>query len=340
MFGRAVHMPSALPPRPVVGVWTPSSPAPARFPRRLQRSLDALRARGFQPRLARTATADDGLTAAAPKEIAADLHDLLDDPEIDAVICAVGGYTSLAVVPHIDFDRVAAARKPIIGYSDVTSVLWAVLARTGLITFHGPMVISEWGEFDGLHDVTYTGLTRVLDGRSDVAELREPGVWTDELLWWDAEDIRPRQLQPGGWRCLVSGAAEGWLLPGCASTASRLFGTPYLPDVAGAILCLEAVETGPEEFYGLLMQWSLSGSLDRIAGLVIGRHCRPPQRGREEAFDRVILAALAGRAMPVLVDVDFGHTEPRVTLPVGGLARLDATARTLTVFRPTPSRGS
>jgi len=125
------------------------------------------------------------------------------------------------------------------------------------------------------------------------------------------------------------------LLAGCAPTASLLFGTPYLPDPTGAIVCLEALAMSSEEFYGLLCQWRAAGYLDRIAGLVIGRHYRPRRSpaGRD-AFDRAVLAALAGRRIPVLVDVDFGHTVPRPTLPLGVTCELDAGAARLTLLSP------
>ncbi|MEV0388992.1 S66 peptidase family protein [Nonomuraea sp. NPDC050643] len=325
--------PAGLPDRATVGIWTPSFPAPARFPRRFTRALGALADHGFAVRLAPSTTADDGLLAAEPSQLAAELHSLLAEPEVNIVLAAVGGYTSLAVAPHLDFDFIAAHAKPIIGYSDLTSILWAVLARSSLVTFHGPMVVSEWGEAGGPLSFTTDNFTRVLAPWSGPIELMAPSAWTDELLWWDRDDTRPRETQAGTWRCVIPGTVEGPLLAGCLPTAGALIGTPYLPDLDGAVLCLETNEMSPERCYGLLVQWRESGLLNRIAGLVIGRHCRPRARGDgARDFDRVFLAALGSRRIPVLADVDFGHTQPMLTLPLGVTCRLDADERRLTLL--------
>ena len=325
--------PHGIGPGSTVGIWTPSSPAPALFPRRFARAVSAMTDNGIGVVPGATCTGSTGVAATAPALLAEDLHRLLRNEQVDAVVCAAGGYTSLAVVPYVDWAVVAAARKPIIGYSDVTSILWAALAVASVVTFHGPMVVSEWGEAGGALPYTVERFFEVLAPGNEPMTFGPPDEWTDELLWWDTEDDRPRRLQPGGWRCLVPGTAEGWLLPGCAQTVSRLFGTPYLPDVTGAILCLETHGTGPDAFWGLLAQWQTSGLLDRLAGLVIGRHCRPLAAAAGSTdFDQVVLEVLGGSPIPVLVDVDFGHTEPRLTLPVGTMARLDATACRITLL--------
>ncbi|MEU2157979.1 S66 peptidase family protein [Streptomyces sp. NPDC019396] len=323
-------------------MWTPSSPAPARFPRRFARALAALPCDGFGVRRAPHAEADDGLVAATPQGLAADLHELLLDPAVDLVLCAAGGYTTVRVLPHLDFGLIRACGKPIVGYSDVTSLLWAVLSRANTVTFHGPMVVSEWGEVGGANPYTTARFRDVISPWTGPVRLTAPERWTDELLVWDKEDVRPRRTHPGMWRALIPGVAQGWLLPGCAPTAGRLFGTPWMPCADGAILCLETLYMGPEEFLGLLLQWRLSGQLERINGLVIGRHCRPlADSDDSSAFDRVVLEALGRDDIPVLVDVDFGHTEPRLTLPVGVACRLDAFSLSITIVEePVTSGGT
>lgn len=329
---RALRLPRSLPEGGVLGVWTPSAPAPALFPRRYNRALDAVRAAGYEVVTASATEDNAGIAAAHPARLAEDLHELLRDDRVDAVVAATGGYTSATVLPYLDWDLIRAARRPIVGYSDVTSVLWAALAQAGLVTFHGPMIVSEWGEWGGPWPYTLDHFRRALTPQPGPTRLVPPPEWTDESLWWDAEDDRPRATRPGGWRCLSPGTAEGWLLPGCAATASHLIGTPFLPDPDGAILCLEFQDAGPDAVWAHLTQWQNAGLLDRIAGLVIGRHARPRAAAAgSDDVDAVVRAVLGRRRLPVLVDVDFGHTEPRLTLPVGGRALLDATHCGLTL---------
>ena len=325
-----VTLPHALAPHAAIGLWTPSSPAPALFPRRYQRALSAL---GREVVTTPSTVANAGISAAHPEQLADELHMLLLDDRVGAVLCTTGGSTCSAVLRHIDWELVGEAALPIIGYSDVTSMLWATLARAGLVSFHGPMLVSEWGEWGGPWPYTVDSLSRALESR--LAPWQPPESWTDETLWWDREDTRRRVEQTGPWRCLNPGAVEGWLLPGCAPTATHLFGTPYLPDVDGALLCLEFTGMGPDQVWAHLVQWEDSGLLDRVTGLVIGRHSGPrASAGGSRDYDAVIRAVVAGRDLPVLVDVDFGHTEPMLTLPVGTRALLDATACRLTPLEP------
>lgn len=308
---------------------------PHLFPRRFERAVDAVRADGFPVVLAESATGNTGIGAAGPAALATELHELLTDERVGAVLCATGGYTSSAVLAHVDWDLVREVAIPIIGYSDITSMLWSVLSQAGLVSFHGPMLISEWGEWGGPWAYTLENLRRALNSGATPAPLREPDRWTDETLWWDKEDTRRRTTRTGSWRCLVPGEAEGWLLPGCAATAALLFGTRYLPDVDGALLCLEFSDMGPDQVWAHLVQWADSGLLDRVSGLVVGRHAGPrPAAGGSLDFDAVVLDVIGTRRFPVLADVDFGHTEPMLTLPVGGHALLDATARELTLLEP------
>ncbi|WP_078901123.1 S66 peptidase family protein [Actinacidiphila yeochonensis] len=336
-----LHLPRAVGGNAVIGVWTPSSPAPARFPRRFSRAVAALEEDGFTVRCAARTRCDDGVGAGTPEELAADLHGLLLDPDVDLVMCAVGGYTTVRVLPHLDFDLIRDCGKPVVGYSDVTSLLWAALRCARTVTFHGPMVVSEWGEVGGAWPYTAARFREAVSPWQGPVRLTAPSRWTDEFLLWEVDDVRPRRTRPAAWRTLAPGTAEGWLLPGCAPTASRLFGTPWMPDTQGAILCLETLGTGPEEFLGLLSQWRWSGQLDGIRGLVVGRHCRPTTSppGDSSAFDRVVREALGRDDIPVMVDVDFGHTEPRLTLPVGVACRLDATEQSLVITEPPVTSG-
>ena len=335
MSMRPSVVPLAPPQMPTVGIWTPFSPAPALFPRRFARAVEAMRQQGMRIQWSALAASNDGLAAGSPSELADDLHQLLSDPQVDMVICATGGHTTLPVLPYIDFTLVAQCRKPIVGFSDVTAFLWAALKMSSLITFHGPMVLSEWGEVGGLPLYTTEFLWRVLRDWRGPIELVPPEEWTDEFLFWDKEDTRLRRSQgPASWRCLIPGDVTGWILPGCLPTASTLFGTPYMPEADGAILFLETLGMSAPEFYGMLSQWDVSGALDGVVGLVIGRQCCPSiAAGEMDLFDRVILSVLGTRQIPVLVDVDFGHTDPRLTLPVGGVCHLDAGERRLTLLK-------
>jgi muramoyltetrapeptide carboxypeptidase len=300
----------------VLGVWTPSSPAPALFPRRWERALKAAEEHGFRTRLGATVPGCVRAGAAEPRALADDLHALVAGGEVDAVIAAAGGWTAALVLPYLDMELLRRAGVPLIGYSDVSVLLWA-LYRNGVPALHGPTLIAEFGHAGGPLPETVESLRRALAGRGGA--LCRPAAWTDANPWWDRDDNDPLPMRPTTpWRVLRAGVARGPLLAGCLPAVSGLFGTPYLPDAAGHILFLEDFGMAPDRFLALLAQWRNSGQLDAIAGLVLGRRARPGAApGGYADFDDAVLHVLGDRDVPVVADVDFGHTEPHLTLPLG-----------------------
>jgi len=163
--------------------------------------------------------------------------------------------------------------------------------------------------------------------------------WTDEFLDWGAKaDLaRPRRLRPGsGWRTLCPGRAEGPLLGGCLETVCwHLKGSAAWLDLDGAILLLETSEEAPspEEVDAYLTDLEQLEVFERAAGLLFGRPYGYDETGAEVLW-RVVTERTAAAGLPVLADVDFGHTDPMLTLPLGAVARLDAGRRELTLESP------
>lgn len=153
-------------------------------------------------------------------------------------------------------------------------------------------------------------------------------AWTDELTRWDEADTRPRRMLPNpGHRVFREGKAEGRLVGGNAGTLLLLAGTPYWPDLEGRILFLEEdeVET-PSSWHRMLAHLRSTGAFRGITGLLVGRHRSEVPFTSEDSFEALLEEALKGIDIPVVTGMDFGHTDPLITLPLGILARID-TAR-------------
>jgi len=314
-----------LAPVPTVGIWAPSSPGPLLFPKRFERAISALKRAGFEPVLGRSCSNGAGPDWVEPKAAADDLKYLVGEKSVDVVMAAVGGWSMLPVLPHVDWDLLSVRRPAIVGYSDISVMLWACLTKIGLQTIHGPMAIPDFGEFGGPFLYSLDSMRSVLTP-GGTGQLSAPLITTDEVLFWDREDVRPRLAEEAtSWRSLRDGRCEGWLLPGCLPAVAQLFETSFMPPSTGAILCLETVGMTVDQVWACMSQWRLSGRLDSVAGLVIARHSqlRPSASGLSDV-DKVILEVTRGLDIPILVDVDFGHTDPRLSLKVGGLARLDS----------------
>jgi muramoyltetrapeptide carboxypeptidase len=232
------------------------------------------------------------------------------------------------VLPHLDFDHIGRIGKPLIGYSDMTSLVNLVPRRSGLVAFHGPMVISEWGEFDGPWELTAAEFDQVL-GREHTWTHRAIGAaahWSDENLFWDREDVRRRQGNSGDQqtRTLRPGEAAGPLWGGSLIVLGLLLGTDLWPEPEpGSIVFLEADGMPPDELWARLEQFRLAGVFDRAGGVVMGKVGNP--QGTPSGYTGYgdVLRASVPEPLPVAAGFDIGHADPMCTLPVGGRTRLD-----------------
>jgi muramoyltetrapeptide carboxypeptidase len=220
---------------------------------------------------------------------------------------------------------------------------WAFLRRAGLVTFYGPALLAELGEHPAVLAHTDRWLRAAWFGDGPL-RFAPAEIWTDEFLDWDRRlDLaRPRELRPSaGWVTVREGVAEGPLVGGCLETICRhLKGSPAWPDLRGALLFLETSEEvpDPEQVDGHFAELAQAGVFEQVAGLVLGRPF-----GYDREWTRRLWALAAGRTqargLPVLGDVECGHTDPMLTLPLGVRARLDATARTLETLEPAVTTG-
>jgi muramoyltetrapeptide carboxypeptidase len=318
-----------------VAIVSPSAPAFGRFPHRAERGIAYLESLGLRVKPMPHAAEIDGWVSAPPEQRAADLHAAFADPEVHVVLCAIGGNHSNQLLPHLDFDLIAANPKVFQGYSDVTVLHWAIAHETGLSTFYGPALVSELAEYPTVLSLTGRFLRSAWFG-DEPLRFEPAAEWTDEFLDWNGRlDLtRARELRPSeGWITIRGGAAEGPLAGGCLeSIAWHLKGSRFWPDLEGAILMLETSEEKPSPAHvdSLLTDLEQLGVLDGIAGLVYARPYDYDE-GERETLWRVLAAHVR---CPTLANVDCGHTDPMLTLPLGQPARLDADARSLETLEP------
>ena len=248
----------------------------------------------------------------------ADLHEAFADPDVKAISTVIGGFNSNELLPHLDYALIAANPKILVGYSDITALQHAIFARTGLVTYSGP----HWSAF-GMRDHFEQTLAWFRDALFDDApiELRPATQWTDDAWFADQDD---RTVLPGdGWWELRPGVAESRVIGGNLCTLNLLQGTPSMPGLAGSLLFVEDdASSNPHAFARDLTSLLQVPDAAAIQGLVIGRFQR--ESGITRAHVEQIVAnqpVLAG--LPVLANADFGHTNPMITFPVGGRARLE-----------------
>ncbi len=340
-----LQLPTRLQPGDRVAALTLSWGGPAQYPEQYEQGVAQFtEAFGIEVVEYPCTRRDDAWLRDHPEARVADLHAALADPDIDGIVSTIGGDDSIRLLPMLDLDLVAANPKVAIGFSDSTTWLWAFL-RAGVLSFYGPSLMAGFGEAGGLHALTRRGVQRMLlqDGPPGEWPANEEG-WTDAIHDWGDAELRatPRRLRPAeGWRWHGRGTVEGPCIPACLEIADWLRGSAWWPDLDGAVLVLEASEEAPGAEYLLrfLRTLALRGDLDRIAALLYGRPAGEDPADHQ-AHDDAILRALAevGREdLPVVTDLDVGHTFPQWTLPVGGAIRVDPEARSITFPSPVTS---
>ena len=254
---------------------------------------------GYEPVYSPEIFSQDLYFAGSVERRLAEFHAMVERPDVKAVLCARGGYGSNYLLEKIDFKRLAKRPKIIMGYSDITSLLTAITDRTGLITFHGPMVTKDFAILEG---VDFASWHHALGGTAE----------------WEVSTDGAQVLRPG--------RAEGRLYGGCLSMLAASLGTAFEVKTEGAILFIEDVSTKPYQIDRMMFQLRMAGKLEKVKGFVFGemQYCVQPN-GQDYTLPEVIMRVLEPYDVPVIYGVKSGHVTGRnITLPIGAKAVLNA----------------
>jgi muramoyltetrapeptide carboxypeptidase len=285
----------------------------------LTRAQALCRALGYAPVLGKNAHSHYGYLAGTDGERISDLNDALRDPRIDAIWCIRGGYGVTRLLEQVDFPALVERPKPVIGFSDITALIIAIHRVTGIVAFHGPVARASMPAFSRSH------FDRVLTQAAPAGLLgRLPD--TPEMLI-------PRENRIISLR---GGTAEGPLIGGNLTLLQCLIGTPWFPDLTGALLFLEDVGEHLYRVDRVLAQLRAIGVLQRLSGVIVGRFTELKRDGRDGAlgFDQVLSHYLSPLNVPVACGFPIGHIEAQWTLPLGVRARLDADLGQVELLEP------
>ncbi len=254
-----------------------------------------------------------GYLAGRDEDRAADVNDLFADPEVRALISLRGGWGCARLLPLLDYGVIHKNPKIIMGYSDLTALLLAIQAKTGLVTFHGPVGISTWNEFTTDH-------ARQLLFEGKALEMHNPSDSGDNLV-----QVENRVLT------ITPGTARGRLQGGNLSVLTAMIGSDYLPDFSGSILFLEEVGEAIYRVDRMLTQLKLAGVLDQIAGFVFGRcsNCSPGKGYGSLTLEEVLADHIAPLGIPAWYGSMIGHIEDKFTIPLGVEAEINADSGTI-----------
>lgn len=352
MTEQAAGGPALARPRPLqagdtIAIVSPSWGGPGAFPQRYEAGKRQLeQAFGVRVVAMPHALAAPDWVSAHPAARARDLMDAFADPGIAGIIASIGGDDCVRLIPHLDLDIITANPKVFLGFSDTTALHFACL-KAGLGSFYGPSLMAGIAENAGMHRFTIDGLRKALFETAPIGPLaRNTTGWTAQRLEWSDSRLQaqPRVLEPAEPPRMLQGEgkASGHLMGGCIEVLEMLKGTPWWPPLHhwdGALLFLETSEEAPAPH--LVRRWlrnyAACGILQRLSGILIGRPdpgANPDYRHELEAAFLASLEESALPGLPVLSGLDFGHTQPMLTLPYGVLAEIDCAEAQPTILEP------
>ncbi|TQR19364.1 S66 family peptidase [Psychrobacillus vulpis] len=274
-----------------------------------------------------------------PKARAEDLMNAFKDPTIKGIISNIGGSESIRLLPFIDFDVIRDNPKVFIGYSDAT-VTHLFLHKAGIASFYGPAILTDFAENVEMHEYTVEALKKTLFSNEVIGEVKTAPEWTSERLLWNIENKNiQRKMKPNkGYEVLQgSGVVQGRLIGGCIEVLEFAKGTSLWPEQSSwkdSILFFETSEDMPEpaliEYW--LRNYGSQGILQNAKGIIFGK----PQHEKyyEEYKESIlrIMKELDLLELPILYNLNFGHTEPKFVLPYGAVAEINCENATFSIL--------
>lgn len=300
-----------------IGIVSPSSAIFETEPYRI--AVETFEAMGLKVKLGEFVSNRHGHLAGTDEERAKEFNDMFADPEIDAVIALRGGSGAARILDKLNYEVIKQNPKIFIGYSDITALHLAIFAKTGLVTFHGPLAVSTWNTF------SYDIFRKILF-QGEAVVFKNPKSKGDNLV-----QVNNRI------RTITTGTAKGPLLGGNLSVLTGIMGTPYFPlDWEGKILYLEDVG---EQIYAIdrmMSQLKLGGVLDQISGFVFGKcsDCNPGNGYGSFTLEEVLDHYIKPLNIPAYTGAMFGHVSDNSTIPNGIDAEINAETGTIKMLMP------
>lgn len=263
-------------------------------------------------------------TAGSVEERVADIHSFLRNDKVKCIMAFWGGLNSNQLLDYLDYELIKAEKKIIIGYSDVTALTTGITTKTGLVTFSGPAVISFAKPQP--FDYTWSFFERILVNPSNEIEVVESNEYADDLYFLREDDDHRIFKKNQGIKLFNKGYSEGAIIAGNLQTLLLLSNTEYLPSVKDKILFIEEDESStPAHIDRFFCQMKHLGWLNQIAGLVVGRFTEHSKFSNNDTFEDILNRYLGDVKYPVIYNVDFGHSDPMITIPNGGTCIINNT---------------
>lgn len=291
-----------------------------------QKQLESM---GFTVSYSKNSSVSDDFASSSVQDRVDDLHEAFLDANVKGILTTIGGYNCNQLLGSLDYSIIAANPKRLCGYSDITALSNAIYAKTGLISYSGPHFSTFAMKYGNEYTVDY--FNRMMTGNASL-RIEPAAQWSDDAWFLDQEN-RSFQTNDGPY-ILNEGMVQGTIIGGNLCTFNLLQGTPFMPSLTDTIVFIEDdYESQPVTFDRDLQSLIHQRGFEHVKGLVIGRFQRSSNMTRE-LLAKIISSKAELARIPVIANLDFGHTSPMFTFPIGGRATLAAQGieTSLTIF--------
>lgn len=275
----------------------------------------------------------DGYLAGSATDRVDALHELFVDSSVDIIMSFWGGLNTNQILPKLNYDLIYSNYKPIIGYSDTTALLLAIWEKTKKITYLGPSGIT-FLKPEPLQ-YTYDYFQRTVIKKESLIKIVDSPIYADDEYFMRPSPHNKYRIHKknNGRAIYREGYAQGRIIAGNLQTIAVLAGTEFFPDLSGSILFLEEAETaGISEVRRFMTQLSQQPNFSYVAGIVFGLFCEKSNINHE-AFLHILDDIFGKMEIPIFYNVNFGHTDPMFTIPIGGTAILDTNKNIINILQ-------
>jgi len=315
-----------------IGFFSPSTPATSFAFKRFERAKSFLSSKGFKLQAGSLTGASDHYRSGSIEARVEELNTLIRDPNVRCIMSTIGGMVSNSMLPYVDYEALKKDPKIIIGYSDVTAILFGIYAQTGLVTYYGPALVASFGEIGYFLNQTYQYFYDVVEKPSFPYQIKNPDYWTEDYLDWQKQSAEKNKTK-NSLVTLKEGQATGRLIAGNLNTFDGIYGSKYMPEInQGDILLIEDSFIDAATVERSFSHLKLCGVFDRIGGLILGKHEKFDDKGSGRKHYQILMEVLGEPNCPILAEYDCSHTHPMITLPIGSNVYLDATKQQLTIL--------
>lgn len=252
-----------------------------------------------------------------------DIHEAFQDTSVQLVLTVIGGFNSNQLLQHLDYELIRKNPKILCGYSDITALATAIFAKTGMVTYSGPHFFNFGQEQNFEYTLDYF---RKCFFEENPINILPSKAYIDD--WWAVKQDEVQLIPNEGWITLQKGEAQGTIIGGNLGTLHLLHGTEYFPDISGDVILFieDDREDHPAAFDRNLQSLLHQPFAKNIRGVAIGR-CEEKSGITYDLLRQIIASKPELHDVPIIAGLDFGHTTPMFTFPIGGTASISASEK-------------